>query len=37
MTTRTYTQKDGTIWEWEETLQLLKQLEELHNQKNDKN
>jgi hypothetical protein len=37
MTTRTYTQKDGTIWEWEETLQLLKQLEELHKQKNDKN
>lgn len=37
MTTRTYTQKDGTIWEWEETLQLLRQLEELHKQKNDKN
>ncbi len=37
MTTRTYTQKDGTIWEWEETLQLLMQLEELHKQKNDKN
>ena len=24
MTTRTYTQKDGTIWEWEETKELKK-------------
>lgn len=31
MTTRTYTQKDGTIWEWNETPELLRQLKELHN------
>ena len=37
MTTRTYTQKDGTVWEWEETPELLKQLEELHKEKNEKN
>jgi hypothetical protein len=30
MTTRTYTQKDGTIWEWEETPELVKLLAELH-------
>jgi hypothetical protein len=30
MTTRTYTQKDGTIWEWEETPELIQQLQELH-------
>ena len=33
MTTRTYTQKDGTIWEWEETPELIKQLNELHKNK----
>jgi hypothetical protein len=30
MTTRTYTQKDGTIWEWNETNQLLELLKQLH-------
>lgn len=30
MTTRTYTQKDETIWEWDETPELLQQLKELH-------
>jgi hypothetical protein len=30
MTTRTYTQKDGTIWEWDETPELLEQLKQLH-------
>lgn len=30
MTTRTYTQKDGTVWEWEETPELIKLLEEIH-------
>jgi hypothetical protein len=30
MTTRTYTQKDGTIWEWDETPELLQQLNQLH-------
>lgn len=30
--TRTYTQKDGTIWEWDETPELLQQLKELHKQ-----
>jgi hypothetical protein len=33
MTTRTYTQKDGTIWEWEETPELLKLLTEIHSEK----
>jgi hypothetical protein len=33
MTTRTYTQKDGTIWEWEETPELLKLLVEIHSEK----
>jgi hypothetical protein len=33
MTTRTYTQKDGTIWEWNETPELLKLLKELHTDK----
>jgi hypothetical protein len=37
MTTRTYTQKDGTIWEWEETVELLQQLKELHEEKDEKN
>lgn len=27
MTQRTYTQKDGTIWEWEETKESAKALE----------
>lgn len=31
MTNRTYTQKDGTIWEWEETEQLVKNLKEYYN------
>jgi hypothetical protein len=26
--TKTHTQKDGTIWEWEETPELLKALED---------
>lgn len=30
MTTRTYTQKDGTIWEWEESSELLQILKEIH-------
>jgi hypothetical protein len=28
--TRTYTQKNGTIWEWEETPELVEILSELH-------
>ena len=32
MTTKTYTQKDGTIWEWSETPKLLKALKELHDE-----
>lgn len=27
MATRTYTQKDGTVWEWEETVESAKALE----------
>ena len=34
MATRTYTQKDGTIWEWEETPELLNILTQIHNQQN---
>jgi hypothetical protein len=30
MTLRTYTQKDGTIWEWEETNELVELLKQLH-------
>lgn len=30
MATRTYTQKDGTIWEWEETPELLTLLAQIH-------
>jgi hypothetical protein len=30
MTTRTYTQKDGTIWEWEESNELVELLKQLH-------
>jgi hypothetical protein len=29
--TKTHTQKDGTIWEWEETPELLKTLEDYRN------
>jgi hypothetical protein len=32
MTTRTYTQKDGTIWEWEENAEVLEALKVLHEQ-----
>lgn len=30
MTNRTYTQKDGTIWEWEETPNFQKALKEYY-------
>lgn len=30
MTKRTYTQKDGTAWEWEETPETVKALKEYH-------
>jgi hypothetical protein len=30
MTKRTYTQKDGTVWEWEETAELSKFIKKLH-------
>jgi hypothetical protein len=30
MTTKTHTQKDGTIWEWEETPELVKLLKIIH-------
>lgn len=30
MTKRTYTQKDGTIWEWEETQEVIEALKKLH-------
>jgi len=33
MTKRTYTQKDGTIWEWNETPELLRLLKELYTNK----
>jgi hypothetical protein len=33
MKTRTYTQKDGTIWEWEETPKLLELIKTLHEKK----
>ena len=33
MTTRTYTQKNGTIWEWDETPELMEQLKQLHQPK----
>ena len=36
MTTRTYTQKDGTIWQWEETPELVKLLTKLHNKEKEK-
>lgn len=31
MTVRTYTQKDGTIWEWDETPELVEYIKNLHN------
>lgn len=34
MTTRTYTQKDGTIWEWEETPELVEILKQIHSKEN---
>jgi len=30
MTVRTYTQKDGTVWEWEETKELADYIKGLH-------
>lgn len=36
MTTRTYTQKDGSIWEWEETNELVELLKQLHQPKSEK-
>lgn len=35
MTTRTYTQKDGTIWEWEESNELVELLKQLHQPKSE--
>jgi len=32
MTTRTFTTKSGTVFEWEETPKVLKALKELHNE-----
>lgn len=32
MSVRTYTQKDGTIWEWEETPELIEQIKKLNEQ-----
>ena len=31
--TKTHTQKDGTIWEWDETPELLRLLKEIHTEK----
>jgi hypothetical protein len=36
MALKTYTQKDGTIWEWEETSELVKLLLKIHNRKETK-
>lgn len=33
MTVRTYTQKDNSVWEWDETPELLQYIKEMH-QKN---
>lgn len=33
MTVRTYTQKDGSVWEWEETPSVLEYINQMH-QKN---
>ena len=30
MKTRTYTQKDGTIWEWDETPEVVKAIKDYH-------
>jgi len=30
MTTRTYTQKDGTTWEWNETPEVVKAIKDYH-------
>lgn len=30
MSKRTYTQKDGSIWEWDETKELTKYIKEMH-------
>ena len=30
---RTYTQKDGTIWQWEESNELVQLLKQLHQHK----
>lgn len=35
MKKRTYTQKDGTIWEWEESPTASKLIKELHEKKKD--
>jgi hypothetical protein len=35
MTTRTFIDKNGNSWEWEETPEVLKALEELHELKNE--
>jgi len=32
MTTRTYESKNGEIWTWEETEEVLQALKELHNE-----
>lgn len=37
MTLRTYTQKDGTVWEWEETPELITLLKQLHEEKKESN
>ena len=34
MTTKTYIQKDGTVWEWEETKELIKYIKEMHQTNN---
>jgi hypothetical protein len=36
MAIRTYTQKNGSVWEWEETEELLKYIDQMH-QKNARN
>ena len=36
MALRTYTQKDGSIWEWEETEELVKLLKEIQSKENQK-
>ena len=35
MTTRTFVDKNGNSWEWEETEETVKALEELHKLKNE--